>query len=164
MMQNDATHLATALAILSAMITPAVLISACGQLVISTSARLGRTVDRTRKVLSRFEEIRGQESLAEERRMLYEQLNFTTRRSRLLQRALTMLYLALAVFVATSVSIGMVALSGQRYDWIPVAFGMVGAGLLFLTSLLLIAEARLTWLAVNNEMDFVLRRTRGDNA
>ena len=50
-------NLSTALAILSAMITPAVLISACGQLIISTSARLGRVIDRTRKVLSRFEEL-----------------------------------------------------------------------------------------------------------
>ena len=37
-----------ALAILTAMITPAVLISACGALIFSTSTRLGRVVDRVR--------------------------------------------------------------------------------------------------------------------
>lgn len=139
-----------ALAILSAMITPAVLISACGQLIISTSARLGRVIDRTRKVLSRFEE----------REMLFEQLGFTTKRSRLLQSALTSLYLALAVFVSTSVAIGLVALSDQSYDWIPILLGMAGAGLLFFTSVLLIFEARITRIAVNKEMDFVLRRSQ----
>ena len=37
-------HLAPSLAVLSAMITPAVLISACGTLILSTSQRLGRVV------------------------------------------------------------------------------------------------------------------------
>lgn len=37
-----------ALAVLSAMITPAVLISACGTLIFSTAARLARIVDRVR--------------------------------------------------------------------------------------------------------------------
>jgi hypothetical protein len=38
----------TALDLLSAMITPAVLISACGTLIVSTSSRLARIVDRAR--------------------------------------------------------------------------------------------------------------------
>ena len=38
--------------ILGAMITPAVLISACGVLVLSTSNRVGRTVDRVRSLAS----------------------------------------------------------------------------------------------------------------
>ena len=37
-----------ALAVLTAMITPAVLISACGALIFSTSTRMGRVVDRVR--------------------------------------------------------------------------------------------------------------------
>ena len=40
--------LSQALAVLTAMITPAVLISACGALILSTSTRLGRVVDRVR--------------------------------------------------------------------------------------------------------------------
>lgn len=36
---------ANALAVLTAMITPAVLISACGALIFSTATRLGRVVD-----------------------------------------------------------------------------------------------------------------------
>ena len=35
-----------AIAVLTAMITPAVLISACGSMILSTSSRLGRVVDR----------------------------------------------------------------------------------------------------------------------
>ena len=43
-------ELSVAVAVLSAMITPAVLISACGSLLIATSNRLGRVVDRTCEV------------------------------------------------------------------------------------------------------------------
>ncbi|MDQ3255654.1 MAG: DUF2721 domain-containing protein, partial [Acidobacteriota bacterium] len=61
----------SALAVLTAMITPAVLISACGTLILSTSARLGRVVDRVRVLADRFEELAtSQQELAlpEERR------------------------------------------------------------------------------------------------
>ena len=43
--------------VLGAMITPAVLISACGALILSTSVRLGRVVDRVRALSDRFEEL-----------------------------------------------------------------------------------------------------------
>ena len=43
--------------VLGAMITPAVLMSACGTLVFSTSARLGRVVDRVRVLSERIEEL-----------------------------------------------------------------------------------------------------------
>ena len=46
-----------ALAILTAMITPAVLISACGALIFSTSTRLGRVVDRVRSLSRAFQEL-----------------------------------------------------------------------------------------------------------
>src|SRR5260370_33640017 len=43
------------LTVLSAMITPAVLISACGSLILSTSTRLGLVVDRVRESSNQFE-------------------------------------------------------------------------------------------------------------
>ena len=39
------------------MITPAVLISACAGLILSTSVRLGRVVDRVRALSEKFEEM-----------------------------------------------------------------------------------------------------------
>ena len=45
------------LSLLSAMITPAVLISACGTLIMSTSLRLARIVDRVRELSRETEEI-----------------------------------------------------------------------------------------------------------
>ena len=46
---------AAAIAVLTAMITPAVLISACGSMILSTSGRLGRVVDRVRALSDRLE-------------------------------------------------------------------------------------------------------------
>lgn len=162
-MQFDASdfgRLSGALAILSAMITPAVLISACGSLIIATSTRLGRVIDRTRQVSHDFEEIvRAEERtlLAEEKEMLFGQIDRLTRRTRLLQLAMHRLYLALSVFVATSVAIGTVAVTGERYAWIPILLGLSGAVLLFAATLNLIRESRLAIGSIQDEMEFVRR-------
>jgi hypothetical protein len=150
-----------AISVLSAMITPAVLISACGSLILATSDRLSKAVMRTREISSalipRANDQRS-EGREEERRMLFTQLDFVTTRSRLLQRALSRLYGALAFFVGTSVSIGLVAITSSAFTIVPIALGLVGAGLLLYAAFLLIQESRFALAAVNEEMDFVWKR------
>ncbi|MFL5600770.1 MAG: DUF2721 domain-containing protein, partial [Gemmatimonadaceae bacterium] len=135
----------SAISVLSAMITPAVLISACGSLILATSDRLSKAVTRTREVSSalipRADDQRTQ-SREEERRMLFTQLDFVTTRSRLLQRALSRLYAALAFFVGTSVTIGLVAITSSKFTLIPIVLGLCGAGLLLYAAFLLIKESR----------------------
>jgi hypothetical protein len=149
----------SSLAVLTAMITPAVLISASGTMILSTSSRLGRVVDRVRAISDRLQAMaRGEaetELLEEERAMLFVQLDKLTSRSRLLQRALTIFYLAVGVFVATSVAIGLVAVFGGRYSWVAVILGLIGAGFLFYGSMLMIFEARLALATTHAEMDFI---------
>src|SRR5713101_5342700 len=156
--------LSSSLAVLTAMITPAVLISASGTMILSTSTRLGRVVDRVRSLSDRLQEQgqrAGEDDFAEERRvMLYDQLDKLTSRSRLLQRALTTFYLAVGIFVATSVAIGVVAFSGARFGWIPVAMGLIGAFFLFYGSILLVFEARLGLSTTHAEMDFIWRTSK----
>ncbi|MDQ3806145.1 MAG: DUF2721 domain-containing protein [Acidobacteriota bacterium] len=157
--------LTSALAVLTAMITPAVLISACGALILSTSTRLGRVVDRVRLLIDRFEEMSqsGDEAqLFEERRVvIFDQLDKLTGRARLLQRGMTVFYLALAAFVLTSVAIGLVtAVGGAAYAWLAVALGLLGSSGLFYGSLLLIFEARLALSTINAEMDFIWKLGR----
>jgi hypothetical protein len=148
----------TTLDILTSMITPAVLISACGALILSTSLRLGRVVDRVRTLSDRFEEMahsEGDAALFEERRIvLFDQLDKLTSRARLLQRSITALYSSLGIHVATSVAIGIVAVVGG-YAWIPIALTLIGIGFLFYSSILLIFEARLALVGVHAEMDFL---------
>lgn len=161
------------MSVLSAMITPAVLISACASLVISTANRLGRAIDRTRKLLERFEQISvhrhapdSEQPVSEsphdndEATLLFEQLSLATERSRLLHRALAALYMALSIFVATSVALGFSVLGDERLAWMPLLLGIIGAALLFYTTVLLILETLVARRAIYDEMDFALRRTR----
>src|SRR5438270_8497837 len=158
--------LSSSLTVLTAMITPAVLISASGTMILSTSTRLGRVVDRVRSLSDRLQELPHDDPkadlLEEKRAMLYDQLDKLTSRSRLLQRALTTFYLAVGIFVATSVAIGAVAFfyarglsTGARGAWVPVVMGLLGALFLFYGSMLLVFEARLALSTTHSEMDFI---------
>ncbi len=153
----------SAIAVLTAMITPAVLISACGALILSTSTRLGRVVDRVRSLADKFEELASTEdelALAEERRaVIFDQLDKLTTRSRILQRSMTVFYVALCLFVATSVAIGVVAYV-PRITWLPVILGIGGASFLFYGSIILIVEARLALSTIKSEMDFLWRLSK----
>ena len=150
-----------ATSVLSAMITPAVLISACGSLILATSDRLSKAVIRTREIstalIPRANDQRA-DGREEERRMLFTQLDFVTTRSRLLQRALSRLYVALGFFVGTSVAIGLVAVTSSSFTLVPVVLGLCGAGLLLYAAFLLIKESRFALAAVNEEMDFMWKR------
>jgi hypothetical protein len=155
---------ASAIAVLTAMITPAVLISACGSMILSTSVRLGRVVDRVRGLADKLEEIaeKGGESgsVRDRQEVVFEQLDMLTSRARILQRSMVAFYLALGMFVATSVAIGVVALrSHPFYNLFPIAIGLIGACCLFYGSILLIFEARLALSTVHIEMDFIWRKT-----
>jgi hypothetical protein len=154
--------MSSAVAVLTAMITPAVLISACGSMILSTSSRLGRVVDRVRALLDNLEEL-AQTRLEDKQRqgMIFSQLDKLTSRARILQRAMVAFYLATGMFVATSVAIGIVAVipSSPRYNLVPVLVGLVGACFLFYGSMLLIFEARLALSTIHAEMDFVWQQS-----
>jgi len=154
--------MSSAVAVLTAMITPAVLISACGSMILSTSTRLGRVVDRVRSLSDKLEELaRSAASESKERQaVIFAQLDKLTSRARILQRAMVSFYLCLGMFVATSVAIGVVALLGNsRYTILPVSFGIAGACFLFYGSILLIFEARLALSTIHAEMDFIWSQT-----
>ena len=77
------------------------------------------------------------------------------RRGRIIQRSLTSFYIALGLFVAMTVCLGLVAII-QRGAWLPVFLGIAGTVYLFYGSVLLIAETRLALRSVNSEMEFTL--------
>ena len=135
------------LAVLSAMITPAVLISACGTLILSTSTRLARVIDRVRQMADRIDDLDTRKDTVanyEERRAsVRRQMQILARRGRLLQFSLTLLYLGVATFVATSVAIGVVSVGFTHVGWVPVAMALAGAMMLLAASLVLIAESRI---------------------
>jgi hypothetical protein len=148
----------TGLEILSAMITPAVLISASGTLVLSTSVRLARVVDRVRALSANLEDLfhAAADAIAAARREEVErQLELQTRRGRLIQRALTSFYVALCVFVGTTISIALSAFAPAT-AWAPTGLGILGMLAMFYGCVLLVRETRLALVSVDLEMAFVL--------
>jgi hypothetical protein len=164
-MLSPGDSMSSAIAVLTAMITPAVLISACGSMILSTSVRLGRVVDRVRALSERWEETSGRNDISEAARerqaVIFEQLDKLTSRARILQRSMVSFYLALGMFVATSVAIGLVAITANpRYNLVPIVLGLIGACFLFYGSMLLIFEARLALSTIHSEMDFIWRQSK----
>ena len=153
----------SAVAVLTAMITPAVLISACGSMILSTSSRLGRVVDRVRALSDKLEELAKKRAgeTKERQGVIFAQLDMLTSRARILQRSMVAFYLATGMFVATSVAIGVVAVipRSPHYNLVPVIVGLGGACFLFYGSMLLIFEARLALSTIHAEMDFIWRQT-----
>jgi hypothetical protein len=147
--------------VLAAMITPALLFSACGTFIISTANRLGRVFDRSRVVSQSMEQLilheKEVELPAERQHSLLLQMRVLLQRAGLLQWTITTLYVASGLFILTSVFIGLLSLFTLRLFWIPVLFGILGAICLLGSCLLLIIEARLALRNLKEESDLMNR-------
>ncbi|MDQ3324112.1 MAG: DUF2721 domain-containing protein, partial [Acidobacteriota bacterium] len=108
--------LSSTIEFLTAMITPALLISATGSMVLSTSTRLGRVIDRVRQLTCQLEDLitlddKNKVPLYDKKlEMTFKLLDKVTSRSRILQKAMVAFYNGLGFFVLTSVSIGIVGI------------------------------------------------------
>jgi len=162
---SSARDLSSVLSVLGAMITPAVLILASSSLLITTSARSIRCIDRVRERAEELQALgKGTDEGTERRRKhLYAQLQINTRRARLLQTAMALLYIGISFFIATSVSIGVVSLLHLEIGWVPLLLGFFGAGLLFSASVYLIFESRLALATTFEEMDYIARTYMHDS-
>lgn len=148
--------------VLGAMITPALLISASGTLVLSTSNRLARVVDRVRTLGKMAEELTPPDGapaadVEDKRQLITEQLQKLSARIGYLVPAIATLYTAIGLLVASSISVGVVAVVGWRTAWFPVVLGLVGVCALFYASTLLMREVRLAAGSTLNEMNYVRR-------
>jgi len=147
------------------MVTPALLISATGSLVLSTSTRLGRVVDRVRQLEDRLSQLIYIEDtstvpLYEKRvEVIVNLVDLATSRSRILQRALAAFYYGIGMFVLTSVTIAVAAFM-NTYRWVPIPVGIVGIIFLFWGSFLMLRETRMATATVNAEMDFTWELAR----
>lgn len=153
---------------LSAMITPAVLILATSSLTLTTSQRLSRALERARKIYQEFERIsekKIQNDIEGEKIILLDkQIKTITHRAKLLQWALTTLHITLAIFIGTSMSIGIEEIMEIRNIWIPTMLGISGTLTLFYATVLLINESRIALFAIRDEMDYavnICRRLKG---
>ncbi len=143
------------------MITPAVLISASGTLVLSTSNRLTRIVDRVRVLAVEAEGVLASSDvdavIAPRMELIERQIPRLSARVALLRTALTALYVAIGLLVTTSLAVGIDALFAWAHPWVPVSLGLGGASALLGASVLLIREARLAIGSTIEEMAYLER-------
>jgi len=156
-------NLSGTLAILSAMFTPAILVSACSSLILTTSQRLSRSLDRQREVAQLLRQNQQQALTATpdpaEHGHLTQQLLFAIRRARLLQQAMSCLHLTLSIFIGSILTIGVFELANFSRAWVIAALSVVGALLLLYASVLLIRESSLARSDVNEETEYLIQFT-----
>lgn len=161
----DPNALNSTIEFLTAMVTPTLLISATGSLVLSTSTRLGRVIDRTRELEKRLSDLITSDDkkgipLYENRLdTIVNLLDKVTSRARILQRALSAFYYGLGFFILTSVTIALAAFF-TTYRWIPIPVGIVGIMCLFWGGVMMLRETRMATATINAEMDFTWKLAR----
>jgi hypothetical protein len=138
--------MAAALDTVTAMIAPALFMTASSSLLISTSNRMARIVDRIRTLVERDDASARRHDVLDfpevRRRHLENQLRQLQWRSDRIRLAVTMLYLSLAAFAATSMSIAIDSLTGHRYTIVAVCLAIAGVALLLVACANLVMEAR----------------------
>lgn len=153
--------------VLTAMITPAVLISACGTLIFSTSGRLGRVFDRVNTMKSEIETILDSIDSKTDQRLAHiqNQLSLQRIRAAFIQRALASLYTATLLFISSSLAVALNAAYGSgSTGWISSLLALSGGLFLFVASALLLYESRYNLQFINRQIDFIasLPTTRTD--
>ncbi len=130
---------------LSAMITPAIFMTANASLIISTSNRMSRVVDRIRVLLDLADKIARNASELDFPRerithanLLLDHLEW---RSNRLRAAMTALYLAFSAFVGTSLTLAIDDWLSNRLSALPTLLAILGVGLLLFASINLVREA-----------------------
>ena len=130
---------------LSAMITPAIFLTANGSMLISTSNRMSRVVDRIRVLNDLGDKLdRGETNLdyAPDRLAhVHDQLDRLVWRGDRIRYALVALYLAFGAFVGTSLALAIDVWTRNRLPALPTALAVVGVGLLLFACVNLVREA-----------------------
>lgn len=140
------------LSIISAMITPAILILASGNLVASTLQRLSRIVDRARVLGDRLAQLRAAGDAAQAA-ALADVLVVYRRRAIFVGRALSGYYAAIGLFIVTSLTIALDDVIGNVVPWLAVALTVTGVVLLLVGTIALVVETNLATGILARELD-----------
>jgi hypothetical protein len=143
---------------LSAMITPALFMTASGSLIISTSNRMSRIADRIRELNEQADDLsRGGSGLdlpAERLVHVADQLERLVWRGDRIRLALTLLYQAMAMFVGTSLTMAIDSLIGNYFAALPTSLAIGGVTLLLVSCVQLTREARTSLRTNRLEVEF----------
>jgi uncharacterized membrane protein YciS (DUF1049 family) len=144
------------LGLIQAMVTPAVMISACGLLLLALTNRLARIIDRIRSLNAEFRDSDFHEDPTRELsvRNQFEQL---VRRAVYVRNACGLLILAVTVFVATSLCVGLTHF-GRAFEVLMLVLFVAGLVIVAWAGALAYLEMRISHRVVIEELkEFRLR-------
>jgi Protein of unknown function (DUF2721) len=154
---SEATAPTTAISIISAMVTPALLIVGSASLVATVLVRMARVVDRARSLaLIAHEGSWEQHGVTAD--VLRSWLDRHRTRARYTERSIALLYAAVVVFVATALSIALDRSTGNALEWLPVFLAIAGTVLLLGGGMWMVAESRLAADQIQDEIGQALSR------
>lgn len=131
----------TSQGIIAAMITPALLMLAAGSLIGIALARLGRVVDRVRRLVEAGCTAEMREALRRHRR-----------RALLAERAVQIFFVSILCFVGAGFGIGLDHVTEGRTAWLPVSLTIMGMVLILVGSTAMLAECRLAVQQIRQEI------------
>ena len=140
--------------ILTAMLAPALLMTATGSMLVSANARLARVVDRLRGLIVEWSDVAPDPASRDLR------IRRHRRRAHLVLRACQMLYIALGCFVGTSLTLAVDAFLRYHLDVLPTLLAIFGVVFLLGASLLLGIEVSLAVRSFDEELDHEIQRHR----
>jgi hypothetical protein len=145
------------MSMVSAMITPAILILAAGSLVSSTLIRLGRVVDQTRALVSRGEELlrTGNKSAVA---IVDHRIERQLRRAELARNALWGYYLAIGLFLISSVVLALTQAVLTTVHWLGPLIVLLGGVVLIIATASLVVEVGLSAGSLREEVESYRRR------
>ena len=142
----------------TSLVTMAILISACGSLIISTSNRLIRVTDICRNLCERAKT----ETLKSELDQIFSQLEKIGPRIKLLETVLTLFYISISCFALTTLFMSLDQIIPQNLSSLTVGSGIVGVLILPVASIILVIERQFTMKSIWQEIDYVNRTFRND--
>ena len=152
---SNATGASSAIAVIAALITPAILILGAASLVASVLARMARVVDRARTLTTLVLE-GNWEKIGASREQLRLWLERHAQRARYAERSIALLYGAVVLFIATCLSIALDQATGGRLGWLPTSLALFGTVLLLLGGTWMVAESRLSGKQIQDEIGHAL--------
>lgn len=146
-----------AVALIAAMITPALLILACASLVATALVRMARIVDRAR-VLAALANQGNWETFGTTTSQLRTALERHGNRARYAEWSIAALYASVVVFVVTCLSIVADHAMAHLLSWLPVGLAIAGTLLLLAGGAWMVAESRLGGEQIAEEIRSALAR------
>lgn len=158
---SNATGPSSTMAVIAALITPAILILGAASLVASVLGRMARVVDRARTLTTLVHE-GNWEKIGASREQVRLWLERHAQRARYAERSIALLYGAVVLFIATCLAIVVDQATVGRLSWLPTSLALLGTVLLLVGATWMVAESRLSGTQIQDEIGHALANMEGE--